>query len=174
LNVAIGGLSATTVTIGGNEIEFTVTIANPTADTFRNIAPVVSTGHCTCADTPVPTAPDGTLKWRQADGSWKTVQYVQEGSGMDYVNADQVPGLTLTPGATASYTFRMGFRAAQQPSYHNGRSSIDVTMVGLAGGYTATGPTAMTFPPGPGTHVAAVLGSNPSPAASTPIQVSTS
>ncbi len=174
LSVSIGGLTGTTVAIGGNAIEFTVTVTNSTTHTFRDIAPNVAAGHCTCSDHPLAIAPNGTLAWRQADGTWQPIQYTHEAGGMDYANVQQVPGFTLAPGASRSFTFRMSFTAAPQVTYHNGQTSIDVTMVGLAG-YSGSGPTLKLASPGtPGAYALVILGTNAEPAASAPIQVTTS
>ncbi len=92
---------------------------------------------------------------------------------LDYVNARQVPGFTLAPGATAAFTFRMAFAATQQGTYHNGQTSIDVTMVGLVG-YSAVGPIRPLFSPtDPGAYVVAILG-GPAPQTWAPIQVAMS
>ena len=53
---------------------------------------------------------------------------------MDYIlgNIVQQPALTLRPGATASFTFRMGFSATQGPTFRSGgQTAIDVTVVQL-------------------------------------------
>ncbi len=172
LVVSLGGLSANVLTIGGPAVQFTVTVTNPTGYTFRNIAPNVSVGHCTCSDGPVRVAPEGTLQWRRPDGSWQALEYAGAGADPGYVNAVQVPGFTLAPGATASFTYRMAFPATQQGTYHNGQTSIDVTMVGLVG-YSAVGPVTPVASPGtPGAHAMAVLGGL-APQAWVPIQVAT-
>lgn len=171
LSVAITGLSpATSLTIGGQEIEFAVTVTNSTPQTFRNIALNLSAGHCTCSDSRVLSlAPEGALTWQQTDGSWKAVQYVREGGGMDYISVRQVPGFALNPGASRSFTFRLRLAAVQQGTYHDGQLPIDATIIGLAG-YIAVGPVKMLASPGTqGAYAMAILGDNP--AASVPIQV---
>ena len=88
-----------------------MTLRNTTDRTYRDITPSVSIGHCTCSGPPVDAAPAGTLaELDLATGSWRPVFYDTEGTGMDYIlgNIVQQPALTLEPGATASFTFRMG------------------------------------------------------------------
>jgi hypothetical protein len=82
----------------------------------------------------VDAAPAGTLaELDPATGSWRPVFYDTEGTDMDYIlgNIVQQPTLTLEPGATASLTFRMGFRATQEPGLRSGQTAIDVTVVQL-------------------------------------------
>ena len=130
--VAITGLPSTpALAVGGPAMEFTVTISNVSGQTYTNITPLVSLGHCSCTGGNTSPAPAGTLQLRQADGTWQTVQYVREGTGMDYLTQTQMPGLTLADGAMVSFTYRLSLNATQQPPVHNGGTIIDVTMVNL-------------------------------------------
>jgi hypothetical protein len=130
--VAITGLPSTpTLAVGGAALEFTVTISNVSGQTYTNITPLVSLGHCSCTGGMTSPAPAGTLQLRQPDGTWQTIQCVREGTGMDYLGQTQMPGLTLVDGATVSFTYRLSLNATQQPPVHNGQTIIDVTIVNL-------------------------------------------
>lgn len=136
LTVTITGLPADPVLVfGGQPATFTVTLRNGSGSTYRDITPLVSIGHCSCSTSPAALAPLGTLaELDPSTGNWRTVDYVTEGTGMDYLLANivQQPPFTLAPGATASFTFRLAFAslAAQQPSVvRTGQTSIDVTVV---------------------------------------------
>lgn len=127
--VAITGLPSTpTHAVGGPAIEFTITItiSNVSGQTYTNITPLVSLGHCLCTDGNTSPAPAGTLRLRQQDGTWQTIHYVHEGTGMDYLGQTQ-----LVDGATVSFTYRLSLNATQQPPVHNGQTGIDVTVVNL-------------------------------------------
>jgi hypothetical protein len=79
-------------------------------------------------------APGGILaEFDPVTGNWRAVFYDQEGTGMDYIlgNIVQQPAFTLGAGATASFTFRMGFSAQQGLSLHRGQTAIDVTVLQL-------------------------------------------
>lgn len=167
LSVIITGPTPTTImTLGGPEADFTVAITNQTERTFSKIVPIVYAGHCTCSDAPVPEAPDGTMKVQQPDGTWKAVFFDHAAGGADYLGPAgqmQTSAFTLAPGATASFSYRIGFNATQQRPYHNGALNLEVAVVGLQG-YTGTGPTELA---GPGTTLLAPW----NPPASAPIEI---
>ena len=135
LTVNISGLpSHPALALGRAPLQFTVTVRNATARTYRDITPLVSIGHCTCNNSPAAPAPDGTLaEFDPVTGNWRSVFYDPEGTGMDYIlaNVIQQPAFTLDAGATASFTFRMGFSAQQGLSLHAGQTAIDVTVLQL-------------------------------------------
>jgi hypothetical protein len=135
LTVNISGLpSHLALALGRTPLQFTVTVRNATARTYRDITPLVSIGHCTCNNSPAAPAPDGTLaEFDPVTGNWRSVFYDPEGTGMDYIlaNVIQQPAFTLDAGATASFTFRMGFSAQQGLSLHAGQTAIDVTVLQL-------------------------------------------
>lgn len=165
LSVTITGPSRRMVMpLGGKEVDFAVTITNPTRHTFSKIKPLVYVGKCTCSENPVRLGPSGTMKVKQPDGSWKPVEYSHPGGGMDYVGADQMPAFTLAPGATVSFTYRIGFSATQHVRYHDGDLEIGVLMLAMPG-YTAVGPT---LDAGGGITI---LGRDVSPLAFVPVHV---
>ena len=128
-----------TLHLGGSAMEFTVAVTNNSGDTLRNLAPIVSLGHCSCSNAPVPTMPLGQLQLRDAStGAWKTVFYDTEGSGMDYLlssSAVPVPSFDLQAGQSATFTFRLQLDPASanhlSGQYHlsNGTASVDVSLV---------------------------------------------
>jgi hypothetical protein len=118
---------------GGEPATFTVTLRNGSDSTYRDISPLVSIGHCSCSTTGAALAPAGTLaELDTSSGSWRTVDYVAEGTGLDYLFSPvQQPPFKVAPGATASFTFKLAISpiADQPPREHAGKTSIDVTIV---------------------------------------------
>lgn len=135
LTAAISSLPAAPVlAFGGQPAKFTVTLRNGSGSTYRDITPLVSIGHCSCSTSPAAVAPAGTLQELDpSTGSWRPVTYVTEGTGMDYLLASTVQQspITLAPGATASFTFRLALAplADQSPTERAGQTSVDVTLV---------------------------------------------
>lgn len=146
LTVSITGLpNRPTLAPGGPALVFTVNVRNGTSLTYRDIAPVVALAHCTCVSTAAQPAPAGTLQeYSLATGKWRTVSYDRVGTGMDYLNVIQQTPLTLRPGATLSFTFRVRLRVvAHQPvAVHVGQTGLLVTVVRHSpGGSVAAGAT---------------------------------
>ena len=139
LAATITANGSATVHLGGSAIEFTVAVTNNSDDTLRNLAPIVSLGHCSCTNAPVPTMPLGELRLRDAStGTWKTLFYDTEGSGMDYLlssSAVPTPPFDLQAGQSATFTFRLQLDPASanhlSGQYHlsNGTAAIDVSLV---------------------------------------------
>lgn len=142
LTVTVTGLPAKPVlTPGGPALQFTVDIKNGTHRTFREVTPVVAMEHCTCINTAAQPAPKGVLQeYALATGKWQTVSYDTMGIGLDYLNVVEQPPLTLNPGATLSFTFRVRLRtAAHQPiTVHAGETGLLVTVVRHSAGSSAT------------------------------------
>jgi hypothetical protein len=134
LTVAISSVAADpALTFGGQPLTFTVTLQNGSGSTYRDISPLVSIGHCSCSTSGAELAPRGTLaELDSSTGNWHTVAYVTEGTGTDFLlGSPQQPPLTLVPGATASFTFRVAFAplADQSPTERAGKTSVDVNIV---------------------------------------------
>jgi hypothetical protein len=131
LTVSITGLSGTPVlSYGGPPLQFGVYIDNGTARTHSDITFALSLAHCdTCYKSPAAMAPNGTMEEQDpATGQWHSIFYDREGTGMDYLNVT-MPGFSLSPGATASFTFRIAFDPlSQQPGASAGETAIDVTL----------------------------------------------
>jgi len=58
---------------------------------------------------------------------------------MDFLRAVQQRGFTLQPGARASFTFRVAFKARQRPRLQPGTTAIDISVVQLPS-HTPIGP----------------------------------
>jgi hypothetical protein len=139
LTASITANGSATLHLGGSQIEFAVDVINNSDDTLRNIAPIVSLGHCTCSNAPVPMMPLGTLQREdRSNGTWKTLFYDTEGGGMDYLlssSAVPVPAFDLAAGQSAIFTFHLRLDPASanklSAPYHlsNGTASIDVSLV---------------------------------------------
>lgn len=131
LTVTITGLPANpALALGGAPLQFTVTVSNGTNQTYSDIAPIVALGHCTCNDSPMPVAPNGTLQQLSAAGSWRTFFLDHIGGGTDFLNVLQQEPFTLAPGTSRGFTFRISL-AAGQMGFHAGTTSITVTMIQL-------------------------------------------
>jgi hypothetical protein len=152
LTAAISGLPAAPVlAFGGPPAQFTVTLRNGSGSTYRDITPLVSIGHCSCSTSPAAVAPAGTLQELDpSTGDWRPVSYVTEGTGMDYLLAGTVQQspVTLAPGATASFTFKLALAplADQPPTERAGRTSVDVTVLTMPA-RKQLGPSPTTFLP---------------------------
>jgi len=137
LTAAISSVApAPALTFGEQPLTFTVTLQNGSSSTYRDISPLVSIGHCSCSTSGAELAPRGTLaELDSSTGNWHPVAYITEGTGTDFLLAGsrnpQQPPLTLAPGATASFTFKVAFAplADQSPTERAGQTSVDVTIV---------------------------------------------
>lgn len=143
--------AAPVLAFGGQPAKFTVTVRNGSGSTYRDITPLVSIGHCSCNTSPASPAPAGTLEELDpSTGSWRPVSYVTEGTGMDFLLASPVQQspVTLAPGATASFTFRVALDplADQSPTERAGKTSVDVTLVTVPA-RTQLGPSPTAYLP---------------------------
>jgi hypothetical protein len=135
LTATITGLSATPVLrYGGPPVEFGVYVGNGTARTYSDITFALSLAHCyTCSTSPAKPAPSGTMQEEDsATGQWQSIFYDTEGTGMDWLQVT-MPGFSLSPGASVSFTFRIAFDPlSQQPeNFGPGLTAIDVTLEAL-------------------------------------------
>jgi hypothetical protein len=116
---------------GGPAAEFTVTIKNNLGSTVADIAPVVSLSHCSCSTSAAaPMMPQGTLElWDSSSGTWNSVVYDREGSGMDFITITPVPAFDLAAGQAVSFKFRLALSASQLVPVQNGSGAVDVTII---------------------------------------------
>jgi hypothetical protein len=138
LTVSITGMpSRPALAPGGAALTFTVDIRNGTRRAYRDITPVVAIEHCTCVSTAMERAPAGTLQeYTMVSGKWRTVYYNTVGTGTAYLNVVEQAPLTLNPGATLSFTFRVRLYgpARQSHSVHAGQTGLLVTVVRRSSG----------------------------------------
>jgi hypothetical protein len=131
LTVSITGLSGTpALSYGGPPLQFGVYVDNGTARTYSDVTFALSLAHCdTCYKSPAAMAPDGTMEEEDpATGRWQSIFYDREGTGLDYLYVT-MPGFSLSPGAAASFTFRLAFDPlSEQPGAAAGETAIDVTL----------------------------------------------
>ena len=79
---------------GGPAVRFRVTASDSSAQTYPNLLPLVSLGHCTCTANTL--FPAGTLQERESTSNvWQTIPYDVEGFGTDYLKADEPGGIQL-------------------------------------------------------------------------------
>ena len=140
---SVSGLSGVTVSItgmpsqaalapGGPSLEFTVDIKNGSHRAYRDVTPVVAIDHCTCVSTTMQRAPEGTLQeYTLVGGKWRTVYYNTIGTGTAYLNVVEQAPVTLNPGATLSFTFRVRLYGAARQAHtvHAGQTGLLVTVV---------------------------------------------
>ena len=144
-----GGALTATVTIlgggsglvpGGPAIRFRVTVTNKSAQTYSNLLPLVSLGHCTCTANTL--FPAGTLQERESTSNvWQTIPYDVEGFGTDYLKADEPGGIQLiSPGGVATFEYRVALKPATSAQVTRGQATLDVTLITLPG-HTPVGQT---------------------------------
>jgi hypothetical protein len=144
LTVAFSGLGAHPVlTPGGAALDFEVTVHNGSGTGYTDIQPLISMGHCSCGGGGAAMMPQGTLKlWNTASGSWQTIPYDAEGTGMDFSFVDQISGVALAAGADETFRYQVALSKPAHP-VSNGSGTIDVTVQQLPA-HTALIPTAST------------------------------
>jgi hypothetical protein len=118
---------------GGPFVRFMVTVTNDSAQTYSNILPLVSLGHCFC--TPNTLFPAGTLQERESTTNvWQTIPYDVEGFGTDYLNVMEPGGIqSISPQATATFEYRLALSPASSAQVTRGMGAIDVTLIALPG-----------------------------------------
>jgi hypothetical protein len=137
-----GGALTATVTIlgggsglvpGGPAVRFRVTVTNKSAQTYSNLLPLVSLGHCTCTANTL--FPAGTLQERESTSNvWQTIPYDVEGFGTDYLKADEPGGIQLiSPGGVATFEYRVALKPATSAQVTRGQATLDVTLITLPG-----------------------------------------
>jgi len=137
-----GGALTATVTIlgggsglvpGGPAVRFRVTVTNKSAQTYSNLLPLVSLGHCTCTANTL--FPAGTLQERESTSNvWQTIPYDVEGFGTDYLKADEPGGIQLiSPGGVATFEYRVALKPATSAQVTRGQAALDVTLITLPG-----------------------------------------
>jgi len=122
---------------GGPSLEFTVDIKNGSHRAYRDVTPVVAIDHCTCVSTAMQRAPKGTLQeYTLVGGKWRTVHYDTIGTGTAYLNVVEQTPVTLNPGATLSFTFRVRLYGAARQAHavHAGQTGLLVTVVRRSAG----------------------------------------
>jgi hypothetical protein len=91
----------------GRYVKFLVTVTNGTAQTYSNVLPLVSLGHCSCTSNSL--FPAGQLQERESTSNmWQTIPYDVEGFGTDYLNVMEPGGIQeISPGAAAVFEYRV-------------------------------------------------------------------
>lgn len=136
-----GALTATVTILGGGSglvpggpaVRFRVTVTNKSAQTYSNLLPLVSLGHCTCTANTL--FPAGTLQERESTSNvWQAIPYDVEGFGADYLKADEPGGIQLiSPGGVATFEYRVALKPATSAQVTRGQATLDVTLVTLPG-----------------------------------------
>lgn len=124
---------ATGLVPGGPPVRFLVTVTNHASQPYSNIAPLVSLGHCTC--TPSTLFPKGTLQERESTSNvWQAIPYDVEGFGTDYLNVTDPGGIQMiSPGARATFEYRVALSPATSAQVTRGTGALDVTLIRLPG-----------------------------------------
>jgi hypothetical protein len=118
---------------GGSWVRFLVTVTNNGSQSYSNILPLVSLGHCSCTANSL--FPAGTLQERESTSNvWQTIPYNTEGFGTDYLNANEPGGIQeLDPGAVATFEYRVALSPATSAQVTRGTAAFDVTLEFLPG-----------------------------------------
>lgn len=118
---------------GGPAVRFRVTVTNRSAQTYSNVLPLVSLGHCTCTASTL--FPAGSLQERESTTSiWQTIPYDVEGFGGDYLKVTDPGGIQeISPGGVASFEYRVALKPATSAQVTTGQGALDVTLVALPG-----------------------------------------
>jgi hypothetical protein len=134
----LGGASG--LVPGGPAVRFRVTVTNKSAQTYSNLLPLVSLGHCTCTANTL--FPAGTLQERESTSNvWQAIPYDVEGFGTDYLKADEPGGIQLiSPGGVATFEYRVALKPATSAQVTRGQATLDVTLITLPG-HTPVGQT---------------------------------
>ena len=118
---------------GGAAVRFRVTVTNRSAQTYSNVLPLVSLGHCTCTASTL--FPAGTLQERESTSNvWQTIPYDVEGFGTDYLKVSEPGGIQMiSPGGVASFEYRVALKPATSAQVITGQAALDVTLIALPG-----------------------------------------
>jgi hypothetical protein len=118
---------------GGSPVRFLVTVTNGSSQTYSNVLPLVSLGHCSCTANSL--FPAGKLQERESTSNvWQTIPYDVEGFGTDYLNVMQPGGIQMiSPGGVATFEYRVQLRPASSAQVTHGMGSFDVTLIQLPG-----------------------------------------
>jgi hypothetical protein len=116
---------------GGRYVKFLVTVTNGTTQTYSNVLPLVSLGHCSCTANSL--FPAGQLQERESTSNvWQTIPYDVEGFGTDYLNVMEPGGIQeISPGAAAVFEYRVKLSPATSAQVTRGTGSLDVTLIQL-------------------------------------------
>ena len=118
---------------GGSAVRFLVTVTNAGSQSYSNVLPLVSLGHCSCTANSL--FPAGRLQERESTSNvWQTIPYNTEGFGTDYLNADEPGGIQeLDPSAVATFEYRVALSPATSAQVTRGTAAFDVTLEFLPG-----------------------------------------
>lgn len=116
---------------GGRYVKFLVTVTNGTTQTYSNVLPLVSLGHCSCTANSL--FPAGKLQERESTSNvWQTIPYDVEGFGTDYLNVMEPGGIQeISPGAAAVFEYRVRLSPATSAQVTRGTGALDVTLIQL-------------------------------------------
>lgn len=116
---------------GGRYVKFLVTVTNGTTQTYSNVLPLVSLGHCSCTANSL--FPAGELQERESTSNpWQTIPYDVEGFGTDYLSVMEPGGIQeISPGAAAVFEYRVKLSPATSAQVTRGTGSLDVTLIQL-------------------------------------------
>ena len=118
---------------GGARVRFLVTVTNGSSQTYSNIMPLVSLGHCSCTANSL--FPAGKLQERESTSNvWQSIPYDVEGFGTDYLHVMDPGGIQMiSPGGVATFEYRVSLSPASSAQVTRGMGSFDVTLIQLPG-----------------------------------------
>lgn len=132
-SAAIARRAASPVRVAVPAVRFRVTVTNRSAQTYSNVLPLVSLGHCSCTANTL--FPAGTLQERESTSNvWQAIPYDVEGFGTDYLKVTEPGGIQLiSPGGMASFEYRVALKPATSTPVTQGQAALDVTLIALPG-----------------------------------------
>ena len=114
-------------------MRFRVTVTNGSSQTYSNVLPLVSLGHCSCTASTL--FPAGSLEERESTTNvWLPIPYDVEGFGTDYLKVTEPGGIQMiSPGGVASFEYRVALSPATSAQVTRGTGALDVTLIALPG-----------------------------------------
>src|ERR1700735_648291 len=116
---------------GGRYVKFLVTVTNGTTQTYSNVLPLLSLGHCSCTANSL--FPAAKLQERESTSNvWQPIPHDVEGFGTDYLNVMEPGGIQeISPGAAAVFEYRVKLSPATSAQVTRETGSLDVTLIQL-------------------------------------------
>jgi hypothetical protein len=108
-------------------------VTNTSSQSYSNILPLVSLGHCSCTASTL--FPAGTMQERESTTNvWQSIPYDVEGFGAGFLDAAEPGGIQMIgPGGMAMFEYRVALNPASSAQVTRGAGAIDVTLVELPG-----------------------------------------
>jgi hypothetical protein len=134
VSARISGMSANaTMSFKMTPMTFTVTIANSSSFTFKDLEPLVVLGQCTCNPANADAVPYEYLEvWDETGKLWRPVTYSEVGADQTFSYGKQLAPQTLGPNASLSFRYRLYLgKAPKETGLVNGVGSLNFYVLQL-------------------------------------------